>query len=269
MEYVSGIVDSVKKWLKGPDRPIETIGWNYETYREYLLAISKGRDYLLPIEEYPSQIELNEVWHESLNQIRPMANEGWVLIGYQEGQRRLVMPKVAENGLSHSVPYEVMSAGINRAKLKAGISDYIGDIHSHPRGRFDLSRRDGAFSLGDLYGLLQSISEQRPSDTRRSCIFVAEGNENIAAFATRRSLERVRNTFNDSYESFAGKWYSKYKWVFKSSSPATGEVAEPTSHNSPKVWAINKGVAHHYQLALYKGITNMPLMRDHPAMIKV
>ena len=267
MEYVTGIVDSVKKWIKGPDRPTIPAGWSYETFREYALAISRGRDYLLPIEEYPSRLELNGLWHETFNQIRPKTYESWALIGYEEGQRRLVLPTVAEKGLSHSVPYEVMIVGINKAKSKAGITDFIGDIHSHPREHTDpswhvpsieTSEGNGAFSLGDLYGLLRSLSEQRPSDTRRSCMFVTEGNENITAFATRRTLERVRNSFSGSYEEFAQKWYKRYKWDFKGMSLTTGEVADPTEHNSPKLWAINKGVAYHYQLALYRGFTNKP-----------
>ncbi len=266
MEYVAGVVDSVRKWFKGPDTPITLPGWNYETYREYLLAISRGRDYLLPIEDYPSQIELSSVWHDSFNQIRDLPHEGWVLIGYQDGQRRLVMPRVAEKGLSHSVPSEVMSAGINRAILKAGISDYVGDIHSHPRGLTRLGN-DSAFSVGDIYGLLDSLSEQRPSDPRRSGIFVAEGNENIAAFGTRGSLERVRNSPLGSYEDFATKWYSRYQWTFISTSPTTGEIAEATTPHSPKIWTINKGIAHHYQLSLYKGLANGFLLRDHPARI--
>lgn len=241
-------------------------------FREYLLGLSRGRDYLLPIEDSPTQFELNGTWHESLNQLRNLPYEGWSLIGYEEGQRRLVLPVVAEKGLSHSVPYETMVMGLNRAKLKAGVTDLVGDIHSHPRSKrspvwqipsIETSEGHGAFSLRDLYGLLSSLKEQRPSDTRRSCKFVAEGNENLAVFGTRGSLAQVRDSFNEPFHIFATDWYAKFGWKYIGSSPDKGEMAEPQL-SSTSVWSINKAIAHHYQLTLFRGFTNGPLLRDYP-----
>ncbi len=288
MEAAEGVIGSIKKWLKlsksstTPQLEVLTPnGWNYKMYREYLLALTKGRDYLLPIEEYPSRIELSASWHEAFNQIRSSTNEGWILIGYQSGQRRLVIPRVAEKGLSHSVPYEVMAASLEKARARAGITDLVGDVHSHPRPLTDLSwylpdeetsDGEGAFSLGDLYGFLCALNKQRPSDPKRSLMFVAEGNENIAAFATRRTLELVRNNFTGTYEQFAKQWYGKYGWNFKGSKPASaggGELAEPARPDAPKIWQINKGVAYHYQLALYRGFKDKPLLRDYPARVSI
>lgn len=130
------------------------------------------------------------------------------------------------------------------------------------------SEGKGAFSLADLYGLLYDLTKQRPSDPKRSVTFVAEGNENLAAFATRRTLELVRDNLPATYEEFAKKWYEKYGWSFEGLKPASqggGELAKPVRADAPKVWQINKGIAHHYQLALYRGFKDRPLLRDYPA----
>lgn len=264
-----------------PDLGDPSTGWNYETYREYILALTRGGEFLLPIEEYPSRMELSEPWQEMLNQIRSTSHESWALFGYQDGQRRLVLPKVAERGLSHSVPYEVMSSGLEKARAKAGISDMVGDAHSHPRPTNNpvwiipsnlANEGNSAFSLGDMYYLLHGLTKQRPSDPKRFTMFVAEGNENIAAFATRRSLELVRNKLPGSYEDFAREWYAQYGWNFKGLDPQSkggGELAERARADAPKIWQINKGVAFHYQLALYHGFRNGPLFRNHPARNKI
>ncbi len=265
MEHIAGVFEFIKRRLGQREISIKPSGWNYETFREYILAISKSRDYLLPIEEYPRSFDLSNQWHETLNQIRPKPFESWVLIGFEEGQRRLVIPTVAGKGLSSSVPYEIMITAINKAKSKAGITDFVGDIHSHPRQFLD--QKNVAFSLGDLYGLLSSARGQRPSDPKRSFIIVAEGNENIAAFITRGTLERVRNSFSVSHEEFATQWYKRFKWNFKETTPTNGEDAKPLEAISPKIRAINKAIAHHYQLALYRGFKDKPLSRDYPARI--
>lgn len=99
-------------------------------------------------------------------------------------------------------------------------------------------------------------------------MFVVEGNENIAVFVTRRSLELVRNNFSDPYEKFAKYWYKRYGWSFKGREPKSnggGELAIPAKANAPATWQINKGVAYHYQLSLYRGFKNGPLLREHPA----
>lgn len=286
MENAEGIFGSIKKWLRfkgstpkpAPDilQPPVSPGWSHEMFREYLLALSRGREFLLPVEEYPSRIELSPPWHEAFNQIRPNSYEGWILIGFQEGQRRLILPRVAEKGLSHLVPAEVMAVGLEKARTKAGITDLVGDVHSHPRDFRHASwhipsgvtsEGEGTFSLADLYGLLYALGQQRPSDTRRSIMFVVEGNENIVAFASRRSLELVRSNFSGSYESFAKEWYEKYGWTFKEMGQASGEMAKPARPDASKVWAINKAIAHSYQLALYRGFKDGPLLRDHPARI--
>lgn len=285
MESAHRVIRSINNWLrrKSPSVKVtpETLhpipGWDYETYREYLLALSKGREYLLPIEEYPSKMDLNEMWHETFNQIRPHSYESWALIGFEHGQRRLILPKMAEKGLNHSVPYEVEAAGLEKARAKAGITDLVGDIHSHPRNLRDLSwyippqvtsAGSGAFSLRDLYGFLCDLSQQRPSDPKRSIMFIVEGNENIAAFATRRSLEIVRNNFSGSYEQFAKQWYERYGWNFKDMRPQSqsgGELAEPFRADASTVWQINKSLAYHYQIALYRGFRDKPLLREYPS----
>lgn len=285
MESAEGVITSIKNWFKlqgssprlAPETARPIPGWDYETYREYLLAMSKGREYLLSIEEYPSRMDLNEIWHETFNKIRPQSYESWALVGFEQGQRRLILPEVAEKGLDHSVPHEVMVAGLEKARAKAGVTDLVGDVHSHPRDYRDVSwhipsqvtcEGNGAFSLGDLYGFLCDLTQQRPSDPKRSIMFVVEGNENIAAFATRRSLEIVRNNFSGPYEKFAKQWYERYGWNFKGKrlqSQGGGELAEPARADAPKIWQINKGVAYHYQIALYRGFKDKPLLREHPA----
>ena len=83
-------------------------GWSYDHFREYLLALSRSREYLHSIDEYPTKINLSETWHELLNKMRVSPIETWALVGYQDGQRRLILPTVAEKGLSHRVPYQTI-----------------------------------------------------------------------------------------------------------------------------------------------------------------
>lgn len=285
MEKAEGIFKSLKKLFGSKKPPLgpgpETLspipGWDYEVCSEYILALSRGREFLLPIEEYPSRMDLSQSWHETFNQMRSDSGEMWALIGYEAGQRRLVLPRVAEKGLSHSVPYEVMTAGLEKARGKAGISDLVGDIHSHPRPFTSscwhipselTSEGSGAFSVRDIYGLLYKISHQRPADNNKSIMIVVEGNENIAAFATRRSLELTRNYFNDTYDTFAKNWYEKYGWEFKGARPASrggGEMANRVKDDAAEIWQINRGIAYQYQLALYRGFRDKALLRDYPA----
>lgn len=230
------------------------------------MALSKGREYLLLIEDYPSRISLSKPYHELFNQIRSKPHEEWALLGYQAGQRRLILPRVAEKGLSHSVPPEVMAAGIDKARNKAGISDLIGDTHSHPRPLNIIDSENTGFSLRDMYSFLYYLTRQRPSDPMRSVMFVAEGNENIAAFVTKRSLELVRNNFRDSYENFAKQWYERYGWNYKGlGSNSNGGLAQKVKPDASNLWQINKGIAFHFQLALYRGAKDEPLLREHPA----
>lgn len=242
--------------------PIETPGWNYEIYREYLWAVCKSKDCLLPIAEYPSQFVLSKRWHRAFDLIRTDPLERWGLIGYQDGQRRLIVSRIAATGLMGSVPGDVMSATINRARLKTGISDLAGDFHSHPRN--PTSETQGAFSLGDLYGLLHCLSKQRPSDPPEFFRFVVDGNNNLAVFGTRGSLKIVLDNLQDNYEDFAKYWYKRFSWNFKGFSPTEGELAEPVSRDAPSVWTINRAVAHQYQLALYRGLKDKPLVRNYP-----
>jgi hypothetical protein len=279
MEYVDGLINLITKKFKRPERQLKPEGWGYEMYREYLLAVSRGRDYLLPIEDYPSRIELSQQWHDTFNQIRSKPYESWALVGYEEGQRRLVLPAVAEKGLSHSVPNDVQFAAMNKARLKAGVTDMVGNIHSHPRRNTDsswnipsqpTSEGHGNFSLGDLYYLLSYISRQRPSDPVSFFMFVTEGNENIGAFGTRGALERTRNSFNESSDQFAEKWYRKFGWKYngrEEESEGGGELAEQVDKDAKSIWTINRAVAHHYQIALYRGFTNGPLLRNYPTKL--
>jgi hypothetical protein len=289
MESVGNIKESIKNLFRSPKSPSKHIseiqtpvpGWNYDNYREYVLALTRGRDYLLPIDEYPSRIDLSEPWHKLFNDMRPIQHETWALIGYEEGQRRLVLPTVAEKGLSHSVPERVMFAGLEKARVKAGVTNLVGDIHLHPRdfrnASWDIpsvatSSGSAAFSLGDIYGFLHNLTYQRPADRNRLIMGVVEGNENIFAFATRKSLELVRNHFTGGYGDFAKHWYEKYGWEFQGSDPESqggGEAARPVKTDAPKLWQVNKAVAYHYQIALYRGFKDKPLLRDYPARINI
>jgi len=159
-----------------------------------------------------------------------------------------------------------MRAGLDKARENAGVTDLIGDIHSRPVERMDpcwlipseaTSSGYSAFSLRDIYGFLEGLSHQRPSDRKRLMTGVVQGNENILVMATRNSMEQVRNTFERGYEEFATYWYGRFGWKFlgsESMSEGGGELARPLRDNAPSLWNINRAIAHQYQFVLYRGI---------------
>lgn len=288
MEQAEGVITSVLNILKrskpsksAPETYDAIPGWDFEYYREYILGLSRSREFLLPIAEHPSRIDVNATWHEVFNSMRHDARERWALIGYEDGMRRLVLPKVAEVGLSHSVPYEVMRGGLEKARRRAGITDMVGDIHSHPADTGDpgwkipkkiTSSGEAAFSIADMFGFLSGIVHQQPSVKNRFIMCVVQGNENIMALASRESLVSVRNSFTGSYEDFARSWYNKFRWEYKGNIPLSqggGELADPLPNSVTSLWGINKGIAHQYQLVLYRGFTDTPLLRDYPARITI
>ena len=130
--------------------------WTYEHFREYLLALGRGRQFLLPTSQYPDLIELSESWHEVLEDMRLRTKQGkehFAVVGSTVLLRSLHLPKKPAVGTEGTVPSEVIVESHGTAS-RAGIDRIIGDIHTHP----DTDHL--VFSLGDLYGLVYPGSKE-------------------------------------------------------------------------------------------------------------
>ena len=61
--------------------------WSYDTFRHYLVGLTKGRDFVLPQEQFPKEIELSAGWHGVFNKMRSETDEDgkerWAGIGYK------------------------------------------------------------------------------------------------------------------------------------------------------------------------------------------
>jgi hypothetical protein len=276
MEILNEFIDSIRRGIGKTEKTTQVRPdialWDYETFREYLLALTKGREYLSSIGEHPLRFDLSKSWHDVLNSMRDSSKERWALIGYEEGQRRLILPSVPEVGLSRCVPLETIELAFTKARKKAGITDTIGEIHSHPMRYkrpsllyyLEPTASKGCFSLGDMCRLLVGIENQRPVDKNVFVAFVVDGDETLAMFASRETLKLVRNDPPESYESFAKQWYGRFEWQYEKTSQDAGEQATPTSSKATDIWSINRAIAKHYQIALYRGDRDKPLFRDYP-----
>lgn len=274
------LIENLLRKIKRGDRksltrehvvPIET--WNYHLFREYLLSLTRGKDFLLPVDQYPNAIELSNDWHEVLDKMRTDSRDGherWALIGYKEDRRGIYLPTIAAKGLPDHVPAEVMLEERDRAKVKAGITGLLGDLHSHPKGLvkdiwgasfedlFDeLFKEDSEiaiFSAGDLYCMVipGSFNLMRG---------VVQGRENLFAFRTRESTDLgiSQNVFRqDAFEKY---WYEKNRFRYLGNVKNFGvrRIQALTSHADP--WNVNTGIAERHKLVLYKGSSGANLTK--------
>lgn len=238
-------------------KPKENSSWQYPYFREYLLALTRGKDFLLPINQYPNKIQLSNQWHETLDRMRRDTLDGkekWSLIGFKDDRRSLWLPTAPVTGEASFVGWEHMSKQIDRAKEKEGITELLGDIHTHPSwyekkiwGPFKKRNSNVArFSAADLYTILLP-SRYRP------IIGVVEGNDNLFAFRTRSTRTIAPWQYPNNQDEFERYWYTRGGFVYKGSVREYGaDRAVPISADASG-WKVNTLIADHHDLVFYRG----------------
>lgn len=225
MEFLRAIPLDLKLSVEGQrgDR------WSYGFFREYLLALARGEKFLLPKVQYPKRIELNQSWHELLNQMWRETRDGlerFALIGFKDDRRAIFLPTRVASGTADGVPWNVVRAENEKAIAKFKIAYCLGDIHSHPAEKI---WPGAAFSAYDFYRILEP-------DIYLPMIGLVEGGKNVFAFRSRESDYIDPSIF--SPESFRDFWRDRVRG-----------------------WKMNLEIAKKYSLVLYRGGVDRELVK--------
>lgn len=246
---------TISKTLEGKFTPRV---WTYEHFKEYLIALGRNKNFLLPINKYPDLIELSQKWHVSLEDLRKKtavrAKEHYSVIGLDTILRSLNLPITPFIGKEGCIPSEVISQA-RAAAYGKGLSP-TGDIHTHPGHS---THHALVFSIGDLYGMVAPDSTE--------CVEgVVGGNENLFVFRTRDSFTvqydpSIRQMDQESFSKF---WYEQNGYKYSGVDPVKGELAKPSVKGAPSIWELNLKVAKRYNLVFYSGTQNSDLVKISP-----
>lgn len=236
--------------------------WTYDQFREYLLALTRGPEFLLPSVEYPDEIQLSEDWQEILGRMGEETKDGferWALVGFKADKRALYLSEISAKGTKIHVPSEVMEETLDRAKSQLHIVNLVGDVHTHPHHPFSLPGSID-FSAGDLYTLLAATQY---GQREKSMIMVLEDGSIAAAFRARDTdISSIKmNIFSE--ESFEKYWYEKNGFRYKGLEEFRSDpfaMIDPRASNGK----VNLDIAARHKLVLYKGKINQPLIRQFP-----
>ncbi len=258
----------VKDKLSTAEKPTTTLPdkWDYQTFKDYLLAMSRGKEFRLPMDQMPAEIQLSPEWHETLDTMRDgTAQDGrerWTGIGYKDDKSGLWLrnkPLVSATG---SVTSNALQFGSIMEQISGKQTGRIGDIHSHPRIKTirPLDRLvdsgPGHFSLGDFYTLVHRGSND-------SIMGVVDGDDNVFAVRTAQSI----NTAAKSQKQFQETWMRKNNWEFLGCEDDKGEMGKP-GKGAPNYDKLNKLASKEYGLTLYLGKKDKPLRRIYPEIPK-
>lgn len=223
---------------KGPVLPSK---WDYETFKQFLLSQVRGKEFLMPLAEFPEEIELSEDWHNVLNILRDKTNKDQIervaILGYNLNNRALYLPTedVVEVPWSWEKNAPVAQTAVNFQRSLAitrGIdASAMGFLHSHPPDIHMLGLpihiSTGRLSAGDLYHPLAGLA---------TVAGVADGPINSLAFRTKESVVP-----RESATAFYDLW-----------------EGDPQHRN------LDVLIAQKYKLALFKGNINGSLKRTSP-----
>lgn len=250
---------------KGPTFPRN---WDYETFKQYLIGLSRGPNFVLPEGEFPYDIELSGDWNKVLNKMRVDTSddrlERWAGIGYKTNevnQRAIYLPNFPAVGKYHLIPSDVISQERARMGRQGGLERVIGDIHSHPRR---LPRRvprsllsfinQPSFSVGDLYNLVHK-------STDLYLMGLVDGVDNLFAFRTSESRSEMVDRNLVSRVIFEKHWYENNGWKYLRRENDQCPYAEPTGMFPASSMDLAKKIAQRHHLVLYRGRENGRLTR--------
>lgn len=243
--------------------------WGFQALREYWLKLSGGSENLLPLDQYPSQMEVGTDLGNLFNQMRKDSRDGkerYAVCGFKVGkrnlnQRRVYISKIARLGEGHQVSGEAMDEAEEKAR-REGIVKLLSDFHSHPNGWWkklhDLQNfflvpvggKINGFSIEDIYHLL---------DGEILFTGLVESEFNMLLFKARDSLHPFTSFF-PTEEMYVNYWRKQIG--IRSFSIKRVQVWFPLS---PKflgdLLSLNRQMAQYNRLALYMGEPDKPLTR--------
>lgn len=227
-----------------PEVPRPEGVWTSQDLRYYLLALahnSPDQDYCLELGDFPRQMVLSAIWHETFGRMRTETarhhREYWSVLGATLQRDRLIIPRESVAGAESLVNRELITAQLER--WNHGLAYPVADIHSHPaRWGEKLIGNQDAFSLGDLYGLLYS----REALAAR---FLVGPARNLAVFRSRES-ELLPPHFDQQH--FEEYWEHRH-------------CVRLGLGDSP---GLNLAVGKRHYLAFYRGLPGQPMVRIMP-----
>jgi len=257
-----------------PSSPESPDKWGYESqFKAYLLLLAaKGSIALEKTRQFPEKIELGVTWHEMLNNMRESTasdgTEKWAFAGVKTERRGIFLPTVPIKGTSDYVPGETIKKMKDWARNKAGIVDFLGNIHSHP-GNFaeSLSQRISSlvmnkhdlvevFSAGDLYSFI----------TRPGMWFmgVVAREYNIFAFKAKESIGLGVSRDGFSQDDFEKYWYEKFGFKYLGSAKDFGASRAISVSPDANQKKMNIGIARRHGFLIYQGKANKDLIKIFP-----
>ena len=232
---------------KKQEQPPKT--WKYEYFKEYLLALGRGPNFIESIQNFPKEIELSNTWHKTFNQLRSETQDGFerhIFIAIDPNSSSILLPIKpvvgTESHVSAKKIFQQIAWGMDK-----NIEDFIGSMHSHPVGN--------DFSAGDLFELVYHHHEQ--------IMCLAGADQNLIAFGTRETnktdLDYLK--LDKSQLDFMAYWYNSngYKrngnYIWKT---------DNSRANYDDLRKIEMMIAEKHKLAIYLGEPNQSVKRIHP-----
>jgi hypothetical protein len=247
----------------GGERENNIQRWGYENrFKYYLYRIGiLGKEGVESINNFPDRIELSDIWHDRLNEMKKASRDGierWVAVGMKEDRALDFIPESFVKG--HHTYAETLTA--DQIREKYGIIHKIGDIHTHPSDWFNrmgvnlivaarLVKDYEGFADQDLYGMVDGSGLPMAA--------VVEKDQNYFVFRTAETRDLPTESPLRKPMDFNRHWARKYggHYFWKSHNlfwaPPTFSLKE-----------MNKGIAEAYNLALYKGKPGEDLKREYP-----
>jgi len=225
--------------------------WKYDHFKEYLLSLGKSYAFIESIKKFPQEIELSDIWHETFNQMRAETLDGkerYIFIATNQDKHSILLPRnsvIGDAAMVHSksiMEHKIWGMGRNINEM-----DYIGSIHSHPRGNY--------FSAGDLHALVYhrySLIDGLVCESTNSLVFGTKETGNC-------DFEYLK--LDQSPYDFMNYWY------YSNGYRVEGEYLLKND-GSPAYWEdvkkIESLIAKRHNLAIYRGEPNQLLKRVYP-----
>jgi len=224
--------------------------WKCKAADKYLLNISRDPKFLLPLSQYPKEIELEGQWHRRLNKMRGDSRDGderGELFGSVDGNVFFYLPLKGNN---HEVFIEEAIDEL-RQNGKFDVSKIIGLIHSHPNNLRERILRGGkkqALSLFDLYLLIREGGIVR-------VMALAEKDKNLFMLCSAETKTDEKN-----YNQFFDFWWDEM--LGRNGDDLTNKKKRKTL---PSFFDFNIAISAYYKLVLYVGKPNGALKKIAPA----
>lgn len=185
----------------------EKSSWDYNFFREYLLAIGRNhlsnqeQNYILSANEYPNKIELSSEWHQLLNQMRDKTvqnkRELFGVVGFRSKTSSILLQSFPVEGNSWEIPRDVVENQYRKAKDN-DIDVILGDIHSHPRRPISLQGREMPYaSTSDLQFFIEQPCAMMGIVNENGNLFIFKSRQTHERKPTKslvKVLERARET---------------------------------------------------------------------------